>query len=169
MSISIGDADAFRRAVVEDSHRHGGEVEFLFTGTVEAYLLWMRMHLPFFTLRYPLVTPPRFGILSSGWVGPEGAPVSVGRVGREVFVPARFENPTRVHSIWENVTVAVYEAVSGEPVDRITKTVGTAPQTAGPYVFPFTPEREGSYRYVIEVSGNVIWEGKASFTVGPDD
>jgi hypothetical protein len=147
----------------------GGEVEFLFTGTVEAHLLWMRMSLPFFTLRYPLVTPPRFEILSSGWVGPDGAPVSEGRVGREVFVSVLFENPTRVHSIWENVTVAIYETVSGEPVDRITKMVGTAPQTAGPYVFPFTPEREGSYSYVIEVSGDVVWEGSASFMAGPDD
>ena len=169
MSISIGDAEAFRRVIVEASDRYGGEVEFLFTGTVEAHLFWMRMSLPFFTLRYPLVTPPRFEILSSGWVGPDGAPVSEGRVGSEVFVSVLFENPTRVHSIWENVTVAIYETVSGEPVDRITKMVGTAPQTAGPYVFPFTPEREGSYSYVIEVSGDVIWEGSASFIAGPDD
>jgi hypothetical protein len=169
MTLSIGDADIFRRTVLEASYSHGGEIEFMFTGTVEAHILWMKMSLPFFTLRYPLVTPPRFEILSSGWVGPDGAPVSEGRVGSEVFVSARFENPTRVHSIWENVTVAVYETVSGEPVERITKTVGTAPQTVGPYVFPFTPEREGFYSYVIEVSGDVIWEGSGSFMAGPDD
>jgi len=168
MSLSIGNADAFRRAIIEASDHHGGEVEFLFTGTVDAHLLWMRMNLPFFTMRYPLVTPPQFEILSSGWMGPDGAPVSEGRVGREVFVSARFENPTRVHSIWENVTVTVYETVSGEPVDRITKTVGIAPQTAGPYVFPFTPEREGSYHYIIEASGERVWEGFASFMAGPD-
>ena len=168
MSLSIGDAEALRGAILEASDRHGGEVEFKFTGTVEAHLLWMRMRLPFFTLRYPLVTAPRFEILSSGWVGFGGAPVSGGIVGREVYVSARLENLARVHSVWENVTVSVYEAGSHESVDRITKTVGIAPQTAGSYVFSFTPEREGVYRYVIEASGERVWEGSASFMAGPD-
>ena len=168
MSLSIGDAEAFREAVLEASDRHGGEVEFRFNGTVDAHLLWMRMQLPFFTLRYPLVTAPRFVILSSGWVGFDGAPVSEGIVGREVYVSARFENLARVHSVWENVSVSIYEAGSHESVGRITKTVGIAPQTAGSYVFPFTPEREGVYSFVIEASEDRVWEGSATFMAWPD-
>jgi hypothetical protein len=168
MSLSIGDAEAFRGAVLEASDCHGGEVEFRFNGTVDAHLLWMRMQLPFFTLRYPLVTAPRFEILSSGWVGFDGAPVSEGIVGREVYVSARFENLARVHSVWENVSVSFYEVGSHDPIGRITKTVGIAPQTAGSYVFPFTPEREGVYSYVIEASGERVWEGSATFMAWPD-
>ena len=168
MSLSIGDAEAFREAVLEASDRHGGEVEFRFNGTVDAHLLWMRMQLPFFTLPYPLVTAPRLVILSSGWVGFDGAPVSEGIVGREVYVSARFENLARVHSVWENVSVSIYEAGSHESVGRITKTVGIAPQTAGSYVFPFTPEREGVYSFVIEASEDRVWEGSATFMAWPD-
>jgi hypothetical protein len=168
MSLSIGDADAFRGAVLEASDRHGGEVEFRFNGTVDVHLLWMRMRLPFITLRYPLMTAPRFEIQSSGWVGFDGAPVSEGIVGREVYVSTRLENLARVHSVWENVTVSIYETGSNGSVNRITKTVGIAPQTAGSYVFPFTPEREGVYRYVIEASGERVGEGSVSFVAGPD-
>jgi len=168
MSLSIEDIDVFRQTIFEASDSHGGEVEFKFTGTVDAHVLWYKMPLPFFTLRYPLVGPPRFEILSSGWVNSDGLPVSEGRVGRETYVSARLDNPTRVHSIWENVTVSVYEVGSDEFVDRITKTVGIAPQTSGYYVFPFAPEREGVYRYVIEVSGDTVWEDSASFMVGSD-
>jgi hypothetical protein len=168
MSLSIRDTDAFRGAVLEASDRHGGEVEFRFTGTVDAHLLWMRMQLPFFTLRYPLMTAPQFEILSLGWVGSEGSPVTEGIVGREVYVSARLENPARIHSVWENVTVSIYMIGSDDDSDAITKTVGIAPQTTGSYVFPFTPEREGVYRFFIEASGDRVWEGSVSFMVGSD-
>lgn len=168
ISLSIGNVEAFRGAILEASYSHGGEVEFRFTGTVDVHLLWMRMQLPFFTLRYPLVTAPRFEMQSSGWVGSDGTPVSEGIVGREVYVTARLENLARVHSVWENVTVSIYEAGSHESVDRIAKTVGIAPKTAGSYVFSFTPEKEGVYLYVIEASGERVWEGAVSFVAGPD-
>lgn len=168
MSLSIGDADAFRGAILDASEGHGGEVEFRFNGSVEAHLLWMRMQLPFFTLRYPLVTAPRFEARSSSWVDFDGAPVSEGIIEREVYVSARLENLARVHSVWENVTVRFYEAGSDDAVDSVSKVVGIAPQTAGSYVFSFTPLREGVYRYVIEASGEKVSEGSGLFVAGPE-
>ena len=95
-------------------------------------------------------------------------PVSEGIVGRQVYVSTRLENLARVHSVWENMTVSIYEAGSYDSVDRITKRVGLAPQTAGSYVFPFTPKEEGVYRYVIETPRGRVWEGSVSFMAGPE-
>ena len=149
-SLRIEDVEGFRGAVREASELHGGEVEVTFTGRALLHVLFLKGWLPFSTTRYPLVGIPRVDLESSRWVDSEGGSVIRARTGQTVFIQFRVANPTRVHSISENVTVAVYVQDSEEPIHTSWKIAPVAPGTTATYVFPFTPEEPGVYRYSLE-------------------
>lgn len=169
LSLAIEDAERFRRAVREASERYGGEVEFRFTGLALVHVRFLKVWLPFFTERYPLVRAPHLDLLSSDWMDADRLPVTRVSVGRDIYVSVYLRNPTRVHSIWEDVSVTIYRAGSAEPVLTTIKEAGVAPGTTATYVFPFSPEEHGVYRYTLEAPGGFRLVESSRLRVDPAD
>jgi len=67
-------------------------------------------------------------------------------------------NPTRVHSIRENVTCTVYMEGREEAVAALRKEVAVAPGSDATYVFVFEPEGPGTYSYSLSVQGGLSLE-----------
>jgi len=155
MPLRIEEPERFRGIVKEASERYGGEVELMFTGRALAHILFLKVWLPFSTTRYPLVRVPHLDYLSSNWTDTDGRPIRQIPVGKDAYVSVHLSNPTRVHSIWENTTVAIFQVGSDEPVFTAQKEVGVAPGTAATYVFPFSLEEPGVYQYALEVPGGL--------------
>ncbi len=160
MALRIEELERFRKIVKEASELYGGEVEFRFTGQALAHNLFFKAWLPFSTTRYPLVRAPHLDYLSSNWTDTDGHPIRWMPAGKDAYVSVQLWNPTRVHSIWENVTMAIYPAGSDEPILTVQKEVGVAPATAATYVFSFSLEEPGIYRYTLEAPGGLSlgWE-----------
>jgi len=150
MALHIEDPERFREIVQEASELYGGEVEFTFNGEALAHNLFLRAWLPFSTTSYPLVRAPHLDYLSSNWTNTEGQNIRRISAGRDVYVSVQLWNPTRVHSIWENVTVAVISEGSDVTIQKIQKEVGVAPTTEATYVFRLSLEEPGLYRYSLE-------------------
>lgn len=153
MALRIDDTERFHKAVQEASERYGGEVEFRFMGQALAHVQFLKVRLPFLTARYPLVKAPHLDYLSSTWTDTDSSPISLIRVGEDTYVSMRLRNPTRVHSIWENVTLAIYRAGSEDPVLTTKKEVGVAAGTTATYVFRLSIEEPGVYHYALEAPG----------------
>jgi hypothetical protein len=62
-----------------------------------------------------------------------------------------FRNPTRVHSLSENVTCTIHR--DGVPVASVTKEVSVAPDSEAVYIFQYTPNEPGDYRYILTLDG----------------
>jgi lipoprotein-anchoring transpeptidase ErfK/SrfK len=152
VTLIVEDVESFKGAVTEGAERYGGEVEVRFTGRALVHLLFLKTWLPFSTTRYPLVRVPHVEYLSSGWTDTDGRPITSLEADGTALVQFRTSNPTRVHSIHENVTAAVYREGSEEPVYTTWKIASVAPSTTATYVFQFTPEEPGAYRYSLEVA-----------------
>ncbi|UCD46048.1 MAG: hypothetical protein JSV27_06080 [Candidatus Bathyarchaeota archaeon] len=148
--LRIDDVDAFREAVEAASVDHGGEVELTLSGRALVHLLFLETWLPFSTTSYPLVRAPHVEYISSGWTDLEGTPVTSFSLGKQVWLQFRTGNPTRLHSIHENVTATVYREDYGEPVYEAWKTASVAPGTEATYAFSFTPEEPGVYYYSLD-------------------
>jgi len=162
LSLHVGDVDRFRRAVREASERYAGEVEFRFTGQVLAHVRFLKVWLPFYTARYPLVKTPSLDYISSAWTDVEGKALNRVQAGEDVRVSVRLENPTRVHSIWQNVTVHMYSDDFEEPVQSVTKELGVAAMSKAIYSFGFSVEDPGVYLYTIEAEGGFSLEKNES-------
>jgi len=150
MALHIEDPERFREIVQEASELYGGEVEFTFKGEALAHNLFLRAWLPFSTTSYPLVRAPHLDYVSSNWTNTDGQNIRRISAGRDVYVSVQLWNPTRVHSIWENVTVAVISEGSDVTIQKIQKEVGVAPTTEATYVFRLSLEEPGVYRYSLE-------------------
>jgi len=153
MALHIDDKIRFLEIVQEASEKYGGEVELRLTGRVLAHVAFLDVWLPFSTTRYPLVRAPHADYLSSGWTDVDGHDTSRMRVGEMAYISVSLRNPTRVHSIWDNVTATIYNVGSGEPVLTMNKTTGVAASTDATYVFPFIPKEPGVYFYSLEAAG----------------
>lgn len=153
IALHIEDPERFRMVVQEASERYSGEVEVTLTGQVLAHITFFKVWLPFSTTRYPLVKMPHADYLSSSWTDSDGRPIRRTRVGEVAYISVRLQNPTRVHSIWENVTATIYRVGRDEPILTVQKEMGVAPATAAIYVFPFSPEKPGVYYYTLEAPG----------------
>lgn len=162
VTLSIEDPDGFREAVTEASEMYGGEVEFKLTGQAMVHVLYLKTWRPFSTTRYPLVRAPHVDYVSSRWTDIEGSPVANLQTGRTAHVEFRTSNPTRVHSIQENVTVSIYREGSEEPVHTSWKTALVAPYSTATYVFRFIPEEPGAYYYALNAVDGFETAGAAS-------
>ena len=146
----------------EASELHGGEVEVTFTGRALLHILFLKEWLPFSTTRYPLVRIPHVELESSWWVDSEGRTMIQTQTGQTIFVQFRIANPTRVHSISENVTATVYKQGSEEPIYTSWKIAPVAPGTTATYVFQFTPEEPGVYYYALNAVDSFETAGATS-------
>jgi hypothetical protein len=162
MVLHIEDVDRFREAVRVAAERYSGEVELTFTGQALAHFLFLKDWLPFSTTRYPLVKVPHVEYISSKWTDTEGNHITTREVESGAFIQFQISNPTRVHSIRENVTVTIYRGGLEEPVHTSWKEAAVAPGTTATYVFPFTPEEPGDYFYSLEASDAFSLDADAS-------
>ena len=146
----VEDPDRFKEAVLEASGRFGGEVMLTLTGRAQVHVLFLNDWLPFYTTRFPLVKLPHLEYISSGWTDLNGRPVTALQVGRGAQVAFETLNPTRVHSIHEEISVAIFQEDVDEPVHTDVKTASVAPDSTATYTFQFTPPEAGRYYYVLD-------------------
>ena len=165
--LTVEDKAAFRRLVSEAAAAHAGEVEITITGHAKANVLFFESTLPFKTTKYPLVLPPSLTLDGSRWETIDGSGKTT-RVGELASVSISLSNPTRVHSLTQDVTCKVDLEGGAEPVATVTKTTTAAAGTVSTYFFNFTPSQPGVYFYTLE-SGGVPLSAEASprLTVGP--
>jgi hypothetical protein len=156
IQLPVEDEAVFKRLVMEASERYGGEVEVKIVGRALVHISFLDAWLPFSTTRYPLVGIPHLSYISSGWTDTGGRPIGSLGVGETGYIAVTVYNPTRIHTIWENLTARVYRVGEEEPVATVEKTVGVAPETRATYFLPFTPTREGIYHYQLEAPGGLL-------------
>ena len=152
LPLSVDDEAAFKKLVSDAAAAHAGEVEVTITGRAKANVLFFEAMLPFRTTKYPLILPPTLKLTSSGWHTINGSNIA-GKVGDLTSVGIALDNPTRVHSITQNVTCRIYIEGEEAPVVTITKETTAAPGTRSTYVFNFTPSSPGTYLYTLDSSG----------------
>lgn len=150
--LTVDDEATFRRLVGEAAAAHAGEVEITITGRAKANVLFFESMLPFKTTKYPLVSAPNLTLDKSGWETVDGSG-KMARVGELVSVGISLSNPTRVHSLTQNVTCRIYLEGGTEPVATVAKTTTAAAGTVSTYVFNFTPRDPGVYYYTLESTG----------------
>jgi hypothetical protein len=162
MALHVDDKGRFFEMVQEASEKYGGEVELRLTGRVLAHVAFLDVWLPFSTTRYPLVRVPHADYLSSEWTDADGHSISRMRVGEMAYISVRLWNPTRVHSIWDNITATIHNFGSHEPFLIMNKTAAVAASTEATYVFPFIPKDPGVYFYSLEAAGGFRLDSDAS-------
>ncbi len=154
VELRVGDASFLRSTIMGASGRYSGEVKMEVRGRVRAHLWFLETWLPFSTTRYPLVEAPHVLYGSSEWRGLDGAAVSSVSTGQPVMVSVSFVNPTRVHSLRENVICTIHK--DGVAVGSITKEVNVAPDSEAVYVFQYTPDEPGDYGYILTLDGTPL-------------
>ena len=167
--LNIEDVEGFKEVVREASDLHGGEVEVTLTGRALLHVIFLKDWLPFSTTRYPLIRIPHVELESSWWVDSEGRTKIHTQTGQTVLIQFRIANPTRVHSISENVTATVYKQGSEEPIYTSWKIAPVAPGTTATYVFQFTPEEPGVYSYSLEARDGLTLDKTDSPRLQVDD
>ncbi len=163
--LTVEDRETFTRLVREAAAEHAGEVEVTVTGSVKANVIFFESTLPFKTIKYPMISAPSLILDGSDWETMDGSGKTA-KVGELAFVGISLSNPTRVHSLTQNVTCRIYSEGEMEPVAIVTKTATAAAGTVSTYVFNFTPTSEGTYYYTIESSGFTQMESPR-LTVAP--
>ncbi len=149
MRLEIEDFDGFKRVVNDASKEYGGEVEVTFRGRIHLHLLFLDTWLPFSVTRYPIVEAPRLEYLDSEWRSYTEGRVSSLAVNEGGYVIVDFRNPTRLHSLREDVRCDIFRVGEAEPVLSVLKNVQIPPGTDGQYTFSFTLTEPGEYTYRI--------------------
>ena len=153
--LEIEDIDEFERIVEEASQEYGGEIKVTFRGRVHMYLLFLDTWLPFSVTRYPIIKPPHLEYADSNWRSYTDGQVDDIAVNEGGYVLVEFRNPTRLHSLSEEITCNIFKEGDSAPYLSVTKTVQVPPESNGQYIFPFTISEPGTYVYSI-VSGDRV-------------
>jgi hypothetical protein len=152
LPLSVDDETAFKKLVSDAAAAHAGEVEVTIIGRAKANVLFFEAMLPFRTTRYPLILPPTLTLTKSGWENASGS-TTTSKVRDLTFVAIALDNPTRVHSITQNVTLRIYLEGEGTPVATLTKVTTAAPGTRSTYDFNFVASKPGTYIYSLDSTG----------------
>jgi hypothetical protein len=163
--LTVEDEATFVSLVREAAEEHAGEVEVTVTGRVRANVFFFESMLPYRTTKYPIVSAPSLILDDSMWQTLVGLGWTA-RVGKLTPIRIELSNPTRVHSLTQNVTCTIYKEGELLPVATITKTTTAAAGTVSTYLFDFTPTTEGTYYYTLESSG-FSETGAQRLTVSP--
>ncbi len=155
MTLSVDDAETLRQQIEAGAASHAGEVQIVVQGTAKARVLWLETNLPFKTIKYPLVRAPSLVLDGTHWET-QDASGATARVGEFTTAVTLFSNPTRVHSLTQNVTCRFYKVGVNEPVTVVMKTATAAAGTVSTYFFNITPREPGEYYYTIETEGKLI-------------
>jgi hypothetical protein len=165
MRLDIEDIDEFTGIVDEASLEYGGEIKVTFRGQVHMHLLFLDTWLPFTVTRYPIVKAPHLEYVESGWRSYTDGQVSSLTVGEGGYVLVEFSNPTRLHSLREDVTCRIYRDGEFLPVLNITKNVQMPPGTEGQYIFLFTLMEPGNYTYNIVSDDKLLTDSSLVLSV----
>jgi hypothetical protein len=158
IKLDIDDREEFERIVNDASLVYGGEIKVTFRGSVRMHLLFLETWLPFSVTRYPLLKAPHLSYVDSEWRSYTNSKVSSLSINESGYVLVTFKNPTRLHSLREDITCRIYRQDIENPVLNITKNIQIPPNTDGQYVFPFRFLESGNYTYEI-VSKNLLLKG----------
>lgn len=162
LPFKLEDREKFLNSVEDASRKYGGEVEVTLKGRVLSHIYFFSFWLPFSTTRYPLTKPPHVELISSSWSNLSGTSISRAEKSERLFISMSLRNPTRIHSIWENVTAIVYQIGVDEPVATLSKTFGIAAGSRVVYFFSFVPAESGKYYYSLETLGGFKLEARDS-------
>jgi hypothetical protein len=154
IDLSITDVPRLRMLLQEATNAHGGEVEVQIRGRALAHLWFLESWLPFTTTRCPLLDAPFLIYEDSTWRSLEGSEVGELRVGQVAVVSVRLRNPTRFHSLSENMTCIFMRA--GTEVASVIKEAPLAAGSSGVYVFQIPFMEAGEYRYELSFEGRII-------------
>ena len=166
ITLAVDDVETLRRLVADGAAAHAGEVEVVIRGHAKTNVLWFESNLPFTTIRYPLVKAPSLILQESRWETQDGSGVTAS-VGEFTTVITEFDNPTRLHSVTQNVTCRFYKEGFDGPVASVTKKATAAAGTVSTYFFNITPSEPGVYYYTLESMGKLILpEESPRLTVG---
>ena len=166
ITLAVNDVETLKRLVADGAAAHAGEVEVIIRGRAKTNVLWFESNLPFTTIRYPLVKAPSLVLQESHWETQDGSGI-MASVGEFTTVVTKFDNPTRLHSVTQNVTCRFYREGVDEPVASVTKTATAAAGTVSTYFFNITPSEPGVYYYTLESMGRFILPGESlRLTVG---
>lgn len=165
MKLEIEDTDEFKDVVNEASKDYGGEIEVVFRGRVHMHLLFLDTWLPFSVTRYPIVQAPHLEYLESGWRSfTEGVTTSLD-ANEGGYVLVDFKNPTRLHSLREDITCQIFRVGEDEPFLSVSKNVQIAPDSDGQYTFSFTLSEPGDYIYRILSEDRVLTDNSQVLSV----
>ncbi len=155
IQIEIDDTELLRQIVSEASEMYAGEVKVEFRGRVHVHLLFLDTWLPFRVTRHTLVSLPFLEYIDSEWRSLTGGSIETLDVGSDGYVQLEVRNPTRIHSLQEEMTCEFFKDGSEEPMAFSVKEVSMPPSNTGQYVFQFRFTEPGVYRYRI-LSGDRI-------------
>jgi len=156
MSLDIEDIKEFRRIVEEASQEYGGEIKVTFRGRVHMHLLFLDTWLPFSVSRYPIVRSPHLEYIDSSWRSYTEGQIENLPIDEGGYVLADFRNPTRLHSLSEDVTCYISREGETEPFLDVTKSVQVPPDTDGQYIFQFIISEPGNYTYSIVSADRIL-------------
>jgi len=169
--LTVDDEVEFKNLVSDSAAAHSGEVEVTITGRAKANVLFFESMLPFKTTKYPLVSPPTLVLDKAEWSVWDSLGTRIpgpAKVGDKTGPEIALSNPTRVHSITENATLAVYLEGTPEAVFTQTKKVTAAAGTVSTYIFDFRPGTPGTYYYSLKSAGfNVAADESPRLVVNP--
>ena len=165
MSLDIEDLEEFKSIIETSVDEYGGEVKVTFRGQVHMHLLFLDTWLPYEVTRYPIVSAPYLRYVDSDWISYTEGSVSSMSVDEGGYVVVDFRNPTRLHSLSEEVTCQIFSVGEDEPVLSISKTVSVPPSTDGQYTFSFIFEDPGDYVDRVWSGDRVLAEGEKVLSV----
>lgn len=165
MSLDIEDIEGFKSIVEANVEEYGGEVKITFRGRVHMHLLFLDTWLPYEVTRYPIVSAPYLRYVDSGWVSFTEGLVSSMSVDEGGYVVVDFRNPTRLHSLSEEVTCQLFRVGEDKPILSISKTVSVPPSTDGQYTFSFRFEEAGDYFYRVWSGDRLLVEGEQVLSI----
>ena len=165
IQIEIDDTELLRQIVSEAAEMYAGEVKVEFRGRVHVHLLFLDTWLPFQVTRHTLVSIPRLQYVDSEWQSMSGEDIETIEVGSSGYVLLKVNNPTRIHSLQEEMVCEFFKDGSDEPVLSVTKEVNMPPSNTGQYVFQFRFTEPGTYSYMIQSEGTTLVEASDSRTI----
>ena len=165
IQIDIDDTELLRRIVSEASEMYAGEVKVEFRGRVHVHLLFLDTWLPFQVTRHTLVSIPFLKYIDSEWSSMSGVGIETIEAGFGGYVQLEVSNPTRIHSLQEEMICEFFKDGSDEPVTSVIKEINMPPLNTGQYVFQFSFTEPGVYRYRILSGGRTLVDTSDSRTI----
>jgi len=165
IQIEIDDTELLRQIVSEAAETYGGEVKVEFRGRVLVHLLFLDTWLPFQVSRHTLVSIPFLQYIDSEWRSMSGEAIGTIEAGSSGYVLLEVNNPTRIHSLQEEMVCEFFKDGSDEPVLSVIKEVNMPPLNIGQYVFQFSLTEPGVYTYRIRSGGRTLVETSDSRTL----
>jgi len=158
IQIEIDDTELLKQIVSEAAEMYAGEVKVEFRGRVHVHLLFLDTWLPFQVSRHTLVSIPFLQYIDSEWRSISGEDIETIEAGSSGYVLLEVNNPTRIHSLQEEMVCEFFKDGSDEPIVSVMKDVNMPPSNTGQYVFQFSLAEPGVYMYRIRSGGRTLVE-----------